>query len=286
MKRILQLWAILAMVSVAPWMTGCGGGGDDDDDGGSAGAGSGFAPDNAAGRSVILIDDAASIPAQEVRFEASGNTFSAATPAGGEPAITGTYQYTKTGSNTATLVISESSGAVRTITLNFSSDTSGSYSYTTSAGVSGTGTFSSFAPSAPPPQQPPGDQQPPPGEQQPPPGDQQPPPADPGAPPAALNGRTVVFDVTSGPLLGATTVTFGAGNSFSASNTGSGTFSYTLSGSTANLILDYTAPPDFVGDRDTFVMTFNPGSGAAGTFTGSTIIDQAESTHSGTFQIQ
>lgn len=308
MKKLLHLWAILAMVNIPIWMTGCGGG-DDDDDGGAAGAAAGFAPNSASGRSVILIDDAASIPAQEVRFETSGNTFTAATPAGGETPVTGTFQYTKTGDNTATLVLSSSAGYVRTFALNFNSDSSGSYSYVSSDGVSGGGAFSSFIIAGPPAQPPPSGEQPPPsgeqpppsgeqpppsGEQppsdgqQPPPGDQQPPPGsvDSGVPPAALSGRTVVFNVTSGPLLGATSVTFGAGNSFTASNSGSGTFSYTLSGTTANLMLDYTAPPDFVGDQDTFVMTFNSGSGTTGTFTGSTRIDEAESAHSGTFQIQ
>jgi hypothetical protein len=105
-------------------------------------------------------------------------------------------------------------------------------------------------------------------------------------PPASIAGRTVVFNSTSGPLIGASTATFGPGNTFTSSNTGSGNYTYSLTGNSASLVLDYNAPADFVGDRDTFVMTFNAGSGVAGTFSGSTKIDETESPHGGTFQFQ
>jgi uncharacterized delta-60 repeat protein len=107
------------------------------------------------------------------------------------------------------------------------------------------------------------------------------------APMAPINGRTLVVNITSGPLAGAkTTITFGTGSTFTASNTLSGNYTYSLAGNSANLTVDYTAPIQFLGDRDTFILTFTPGSGTSGTFTGTTRIKGTESPHSGTFQFQ
>lgn len=317
MKKLRNLWAVITVLSFTALMTGCGGSSDDDDDaaagGGGGGAPAGMAPASVEGKRVVVVDDAAGSAPREIRFETTGNSFTAVAPASNETLASGTYQFTRTGDNTATLVLTESNNLTRTVSLHFTSETSGSYSFTSSDGTSGTGTFSSFG-------------------------------AftggggtgggggggtggggtggggtgggdgtggggtggggggtggggggtggggggggDTGTPPATVSGRTATFNVTSGPLVGATTVTFGAGNTFSASNTGSGSYTYTLSGNSATLVLDYTAPPDFSGDRDTFIMTFNAGSGSTGTFTGTTRIDDAESPHSGTFQFQ
>lgn len=296
MKKLLNLWAILAIVGTTALMTGCGGDDDDDDNGAGAGL-DGSAPASFSGKKVVLSHDAGPAP-QEVHFATSGNTFTAFAPGTADVLLTGTFQYTRTGPDSATLVFTEADGTVRTTNLNFTSTTGGNFSFTTNTGATGTGTFSGLTDvpggqqpppggDQPPPggdEPPPGGDEPPPGGDEPPPGGDEPPPTGDGNPPAALAGRTIVFNVATGPLVGQTSVTFAAGNTFSASNTGSGNYTYTLSGNSATLVLDYNAPPDFVGDRDTFVMTFT--SGTSGTFTGTTRIDETESSHSGTFQVQ
>lgn len=50
---------------------------------------------------------------------------------------------------------------------------------------------------------------------------------------------------------------------------GAGNYTYTGSGNTAQLVMNYTSPAQAVGDNDNFTVTFSAADGAGGTFTGS-----------------
>jgi hypothetical protein len=282
MKKLYNLVALAAMLSVTALMTGCGD--DDDDDNGGGGAAAGpAAPANVNGQEVTITETGGT--PRRLTFMADGSSYTVYESGTTNVVRTGMFQYTAA-NNTATLTLRDPDGSnAVTYNLTFSSATTGTFSYPGPNGQTITGTFGDLRAQVPVTPDPNPNPNPDPNPNPNPDPNPNPNP-DTGTPPAAINGRTVVITATSGPLQGDTSVTFGAGSTFSASNTGSGNFAYTLTGTTANLTMDYTAPADFVGDRDVYVFTFNAGSGSAGTFTGTTRIDDKEDPHSGTFRFQ
>ncbi|MEW6160036.1 MAG: hypothetical protein AB1813_21615, partial [Verrucomicrobiota bacterium] len=142
MKTNWQCVAVLAACTLNLLLTGCGGGGGGNDDaaGGSSNDGSGnLAPQSVAGKSVRL--EEAGRTTQEVRFAATGSSYLQFAAGTTNQTSTGSYVYNASGNN-ATLSLTDSSDNVTTTyNLSFASQTAGSYTFTTSAGGSGSGTF-------------------------------------------------------------------------------------------------------------------------------------------------
>lgn len=264
LKKMLNMLALSSVLGLALVTTGCG---DDDDNGGNNNPPVITAPASVNGQEITVTRTGGN--PERFAFAAQGNNIVIYTPGTTNALFTGTFEYSAA-NNTATLTLRDVNGSnPTTYNLVFTSATAGTFSYTDSNGQAVTGTFSGLQADTTPDPTDPTD------------------PTDPGEtnmPPVTVSGKTLTINATTGPLQGTTTYNF-TGATFTSGNSGSGNFTYTLTGTTANLVLDYTAPADFNGDRDTVIMSFNANSGTQGTFTGNTKIDETTSDWSGTFQL-
>lgn len=144
MKKLVYLSAILAVISLTALMTGCGGGDDDDDNGGGGGAGQNFAPATLNNYQVTLTEGGQS---RNVSFAVQGNTFTQFEPGNTNAVATGTFQWTRQDNDNGqlVLVVTPVGGASTnqvTYVLTFTSASGGTYTFSTSGGQTGSGTFS------------------------------------------------------------------------------------------------------------------------------------------------
>src|SRR4051794_17305425 len=133
MKRLRTITGLLALCGMTAFFTGCGG--DDNDTSGTVTTTpntpvtpAGNAPSTLQGQSLYLV----STDTRTISFATSGNNYTLSIP--GSPTESGTYTAVKSG-DTWTVTTTDTAGNVNTLTLNFSSDGVGTYSYTTSAGT-------------------------------------------------------------------------------------------------------------------------------------------------------
>lgn len=140
MKKLINVSAILAVIGLAAMMTGCGGSDHNNND---VVVATPYAPATFANRSVTLTEGGQS---RDIQFATSGNTFTQFQQGTTNAVGTGTFQYAKTGDNLSQLILTTTGtdGATVTYTLNFANATSGTYTYVSSTGQSGSGTFSNL----------------------------------------------------------------------------------------------------------------------------------------------
>jgi Immunoglobulin I-set domain len=104
-----------------------------------------FAPASLTNKIVTWTEDWQSVG---VTFSGTGDTFTEFEPGTANALATGTYQYTRQGANSGQLVLTstDTTGAANQVTyiLTFTSATAGTYTYTTSGGQTGSGTFSNL----------------------------------------------------------------------------------------------------------------------------------------------
>jgi hypothetical protein len=142
MKKLISVFAIIGVVGTAALMTGCGGGGHHDDNTTTT---TGFAPASLANQSVTLTENGQS---RDIQFATSGNTYTQFENGTTNAVANGTFQYTQQGGNGGQLILTSAGdqGTTNqvTYTLNFTSATAGTYTFATSGGQSGSGTFSNL----------------------------------------------------------------------------------------------------------------------------------------------
>jgi hypothetical protein len=141
MKKLINVFALLAVMGLAAMMTGCGG--DDNHDNPVVVPVNQFAPATFANRSVTLTEGGQS---REIQFALNGDTFTQFQPGTTNTVGVGSFQYTRSGDNAGQLILTTTGadGATVTYTLNFTSATSGSYNFVSSTGQTGSGTFSNL----------------------------------------------------------------------------------------------------------------------------------------------
>lgn len=245
-----RLWGMVVTIS-AFWMAGCGGGGGSDSGSSNPPPNnpppSQFAPSELAATALTL--NVAGEESRRIEFSPDGQSWA---ESGNEGESQGTYNYSRASDgNTATVVLQ--ANEAETLQLVFASEHSGTFSYT--GGRSGAGSFTLE------------DFNPDPGED--PDGGGNNPPPDDGIP-TSLSGRTMFGTRTftsTGPT-GQTHVYTFSGNNFHDSDPpeeSDGNYTYSVSGNTARLLLNYTSPREFRGDRHELDMVFT--SDTRGTFT-------------------
>lgn len=142
MKRVINIFAILGVVSLTALMTGCGG---DDDDDNAIPQTTAFAPTSFANQGVTLAENDQS---RDLQFATSGDTFTQFQNGTTNAVGSGTYQYTRQGDNAGQLILTTTGedGTTSQVTYNlaFTSATAGTYTFTTSGGQTGSGTFSNL----------------------------------------------------------------------------------------------------------------------------------------------
>lgn len=141
MKRVQLLIFLTVGFGMGILGSGCGGGGgDDDDDGG----GNRAAPQDLRSHSIRI--NPANEPAQVIFFEADATHFRQFEAGTTNTVRTGTYIYTPTGSTAELRLTDESNNLFEeiTITLNFTSASSGSFTSVSTTGETQSGTFSNL----------------------------------------------------------------------------------------------------------------------------------------------
>jgi hypothetical protein len=143
MKKLINVTAILGVISMAALMTGCGGSDHNDDT--PIVTPTPYAPASLTNQTVTLTEDGQS---RDLQFATSGDTFTQFQTGTTNSVGNGNFQYTKQGDNAGQLVLTTTGdgGTANTVTYNlvFTSATSGTYTFTTSGGQSGSGTFSNL----------------------------------------------------------------------------------------------------------------------------------------------
>jgi hypothetical protein len=142
MKKLINVSAILGVIGMAAMMTGCGGGGHDDDDNGAPPANQ-FAPASLGNQSVTLTENGQS---RDIQFAVNGDTFTQFENGTTNAVGTGTFQWVRQGDNNGQLVLTTTGegGATVTYILTFTSATAGTYTFTTSNGQTGSGSFANL----------------------------------------------------------------------------------------------------------------------------------------------
>ncbi len=224
------------------FLTACGGDGGGDDDGFDPPA-QNFAPSSLVGSTLTVV-----VPAENNRdivFTDDTNW----TETRDNGTINGTYSYQKNDSHTATVNLNEP-GNPQTISLNFSSPTTGAAMYTAGRAGSGTFTLTQTQPDPPPIE----------------------PPPQTGNAPSSLSGKTMLATRTftsTGPVGQTHTYTF-SNNGFHDSDApeeSDGNYVYHPNGDNASLELNYTSPASFDGDKQDMQMRFDTTSSGAFTST-------------------
>jgi hypothetical protein len=105
-----------------------------------------------------------------------------------------------------------------------------------------------------------------------------------GAHPADLNGKKVQLNTTG---LGGELITTTGPTTFSSELGATGTYTYTLSGDTAHLVLNYDSPAAFANDFYDLNLVFNSATNPdnAGSFSGNQHYEDADHTSAGEFTI-
>ena len=259
MNKLRDYVGIIAICATSVIFTGCG---DDDNDQGPAGPVQN-APDSLANKTYTLTDSTGAT--STLAFNSAGDGYTL-TPTGGT-ADNGTFTGQRAGDTWTVQTASGSSTNTSTVTLNFTGATSGNYQLVQGDAAPVTGTFAQS------------NIEPPPG------GGNNTNTNGTVQAPASLSSITVTANgnVTRFDFSGGTTGTFNAFNT-EGNSMGSGNFTYTPSGTGANLHLTYPG----VGAGDEFddlnmVFTQPAGSGQPNTFTGTQKIGINTSPYSGTF---
>ena len=262
----LAKWGVGACVGIL--LTGCsggGGGGSSSSPAQSPGASQNVTPGSISGDVLTL-----SVPGEndrQITFSEGGNWQETRD----NTTVTGTYSYqANTDGRTAVINLTEPTFA-EALTLTFASTTAGTFTY--SSGRTGQGSFM-LAPTQPNPD----------------PGPDPNPPPQTGKAPDSLKGMTMLGTRTytsTGPVGQTHTYTFAA-SSFHDSDPpeeSDGNYTYEPSGDTASLVLTYTRPQSFRGDRHDIHMKFD--TPTQGSFIST--YDRGDGTIieiNGTFQIQ
>lgn len=246
MNRLRNIVGLIAVCATAAFFTGCG-----DDDHADNGAPQPNAPASLAGRTYNLADaNGTSV----IVFDDNLNY--TLTPSGGGAAESGTATPNQSGEVWTSSLVANGAATNSTLTMTFTAPGSGTYTFDRPGEQLVSGNFSEATPGGPPPTTDGGN-------------------TDGGT--GTVNAPATLQTITITPVNGISanttyTVTLQNGQ-FNAVGTegqdmGSGTYSYTPSGTTANLRLDYAAPN--AGDFDSYdlVFTQTQGSGQANNFTG------------------
>jgi hypothetical protein len=269
MKKLRNLIAVMAMMSMAAVLTGCGDDDDDDDDDGGPTGPTIVAPTTVeeltAANRVYTVTVPGDTNQLVLTFPAAGQ-YRAEQGGGVE---TGTIASATRSDNTWTLTTAPdaaSEGAVPGVAqLAFTSGTEGTWTFTPDGGTAETGTFVVTIPGG-------GD----PG------GD-----TGGGNAPASLDGRRIQLqNVTGGS--GQELLTFSGANSGTftsdaANPPATGTFTYTATGDTAELDLQFDTPAAFADDFYDLTLTF--ASDTAGTFSGNQHIGGSDNQTTGNFSM-
>lgn len=288
MKRLRTLTGLMAICGASVLFTGCGG--DDDDNGGGPAAPVQNAPNAVAGN-YTLTDGSGS---STLALAANGTAYTLTGPSG--TVESGNYQAERSGDIWTVNATTDDLATTRTITLTFNNANSGSYSVAQAGQDPLVGNFT-FTP--------PGGQNPTTGD----PSTGDPSTGDPstgdpstgdpstgdpstgdpttgstdGAPaPATLQSVSVVNTQSgTGPSDYTINLSGGASGDFTitGNSVGRGTYTYTPSGNSANLVLNYT---DFPGDQDNMTLNFRQPP-AQNTHTGTQKIGNDTYTINGTF---
>jgi hypothetical protein len=271
MNRLRNIVGLIAVCATAAFFTGCG---DDDDNNGGNNSN---APETLRGRTYNLTDAAGT---STIAFDANGNY--ALTPSSTNNAVeTGTFTETKSGETINAILTNAAGDRTSTLDFTFTGDGQGTYVFTAPGEAPVSGNFAlagdgnttdtngnttepTTATDGNTTTNPPGDVQ------------------------APANLQTITITPANGISAGQTfTVNLNGGN-FTAVGTqgqdmGSGTYTYTPSGTTANLHLTYggTNAGDF--DDYNLVFTEEQGSTVANNFTGTQRVSGTDSPINGTF---
>jgi len=147
MKKLINLLAIVGVIGAAALMNGCGGS-DDNSNNNNNGAGQGtvLAPASVANKTVTLTENGQS---RDITFGTSGNSFTQFENGTTNAIATGNFQWVQQGNNNGQLILTTTrtdGGATNSVTyvLTFNNANSGTYTFATSGGQTGSGTFSNF----------------------------------------------------------------------------------------------------------------------------------------------
>jgi hypothetical protein len=251
MKKLINLTALFAVIAVATTMIGCGGGDDDHQD---APQDTGNAPATLANRTITIIEDGRQ---SEYVFAAAGNTFQVFEPGATTPIVAGNYQYTRLSADTGQLVVTttDDQGVQSQVTyqIAWTGPQTGTFTWASSAGTTGSGTFINFR-EVTPPNGDPGNGDP---------GNGDPGNGDPGEVPTTLAGRAVDFTSGGG---GNERLTFGQGGTVTSDVHDPpvvGNYTYTLTGAnTATLVVNFPAV------NENYNLTMNFTAPRTGTWSG------------------
>lgn len=142
MKKLFTILAIAGVVVTAAVMSGCGG---SDHNNNIVVPTPSYAPASVTNMTVTLTENGQS---RTVNFAPSGTTYTLFDTGTTNAVANGTYQYTQQGNNNAQLILisNDQTGATNQVTYNmaFTSATTGTYTYATVGGATGSGVFSNF----------------------------------------------------------------------------------------------------------------------------------------------
>jgi hypothetical protein len=274
MNRLRNIVGLIAVCATAAFFTGCG-----DDDNNDGNTNQPNAPASLAGRTYNLTDAAGT---STIAFDANGTAY-ALTPSGGGAAETGSFTATQSGETWNATITNAAGDRTSTVALTFTGNGTGTYTFTAPGEAPVSGNFSEQGGATD--------------------GNTTTTATDgnttttatdgntttgPGTVPAPANLQTITITPANGIAANQTfTVNLNGGN-FTAvgaqgQDMGSGTYTYTPSGNTANLHLLYggTSAGDF--DDYNLVFTQQQGSGQLNNFTGTQQVSNGQSPINGTF---
>jgi hypothetical protein len=269
MKKILNLSSLAAVVCLSAFSIGCG----SDDGGGAVGGGQGqFAPTTAdfttrGGSLTLHQSQPAGAPARQVVFSPNGN-FTV------DGQGLGTFTYEGTSPNTGMMVLTyPDANITETYTVTWTSNADGTYTYravnnATGAIEEGTGSFTSFALAQGGGPGPGPDPNPDPG------------PGNGTTPPALLTGQRILLTTTGA---GTETLTFTSPTAFGSDIGATGSYTYSLVGNAANLVMQYQSPE--TNAQDVYTLTLNFDTPTEGTWTGNLFYNNLDHFESGTFTV-
>lgn len=263
MNRLRDLIGIVAICATATFFTGCGG--DDDDNGAPAQ----IAPETLNGKTYNLTDAG---EGGSIAFAADGSGYTLTQGAGA--AETGTFVADRQGDVWNVTTTDTAGTTTSALSMTFTGNETGTYAYTRPGQDPVNGSFALAGGGNPDPDPDP---------------DPDPNP-DPGTVTAPATLSQATFTTGPGGGIGEGTiytVTFTGGTSgtFSAVNPqgdsmGSGNFTYTPSGNTAHLVMNY----DQNNDSDDITLSFNSAPGGTGnTYTGTQVVSGTTYPATGTF---
>jgi hypothetical protein len=267
MKKLRNLIAVMAMMSMAAVLTGCGDDDDDDDD------------DQPPVNNIVAPATEADLTAQNktytvtipgdtnnivLTFPSSGRYQAVQGESTEQGAISGAVRDVNTWTFNVTPDAGQEGAQAGSVRLDFTAADQGTWTFTPEGGTAETGTFVlTTNPGG-------GDDG----------GD-----TGGGAAPASLEGRRIQLATTGAgqELLTFTGATSGTFTSDIANPAAGGTFTYTPTGNTAVLDLQYDTPAAAANDFSNLTLTFD--SGTAGTFTGNQHFEGADHDTSGNFSL-